>query len=584
MRKLALLLTFFLLLLLPLSNCERKDMEDQKFQQLANEFLEGYYQAHPVWATFIGDHRYDDQLDDYSIEAVQEEILRLRLFAERMKSIDTLKLDPVNKVDYLILENEIQSQLLRYEELRPFENSPVMYTRIIGGAINSLITRDFAPLGTRLVHVSNRLRRLATLIRHATGNLKNPSEIQTRTAIRQNQGNISLVRDDLAKVLERLPGMRDVLQQSINIALKQLDSYQEFLEDQLLPQSDGNFRLGKELFEKKLKLTLQSDLSSDEIVRRAEEEMVAVRKRMFDLAMPLHQKMFPGRQPAEQGKELESRVIREVLDEIAEDHPKKDELLAVCRQNLREQETFVKEKDLVDLTGINPLEVEWTPEFSRGVAIAGLDSPGPLEKDLKSFYRVSPVPDDWTEQQAESYLREYNHYMLKDLCIHEAMPGHYVQGYYANQFPSIIRSIFGNGAFIEGWAMYSERIMINAGYLDYDPRMELTRLKMYLRAVINVLLDAGIHAGDMTKDEAIRLMVEEGFQERSEAEGKWVRACLTATQLSTYFVGFQEILDLEKAYRDRVGENFSQREFNQKLLSYGSPPVRFLKEIILQDL
>jgi hypothetical protein len=584
MRKLALLLTFFLLLLLPLSNCERKDMEEQKFQQLANEFLEGYYQVHPVWATYIGEHRYDDLIDGYSNDDVQEEILRLRLFAERMKSIDTLKLDPVNKVDYLILENEIRSQLLRYEELRPFENSPVMYARIIGGAINSLITRDFAPLGTRLVHVSNRLRRLATLIRHARGNLKNPSEIQTRTAIRQNQGNISLVRDDLAKVLERLPGMKDVLQRSIDVALKQLDSYQEFLEDQLLPQSDGDFRLGKELFEKKLKLTLQSDLSSDEIVRRAEEEMVAVRKRMFDLAMPLHQKMFPGRQPAEQGKELESRVIREVLDEIAKDHPRKDELLAVCRQNLREQETFVKEKDLVDLTGMNPLEVEWTPEFSRGVAVAGLDSPGPLQKDLKSFYRVSPVPDDWTEEQAESYLREYNHYMLKDLCIHEAMPGHYVQGYYANQFPSIIRSIFGNGAFIEGWAMYSERIMINAGYLDYDPRMELTQLKMYLRAVINVLLDAGIHAGDMTKEEAIRLMVEEGFQERSEAEGKWVRACLTATQLSTYFVGFQEILDLEKAYRDRVGENFSQREFNQKLLSYGSPPVRFLKEIILQDL
>jgi uncharacterized protein (DUF885 family) len=234
------------------------------------------------------------------------------------------------------------------------------------------------------------------------------------------------------------------------------------------------------------------------------------------------------------------------------------------------------------LTGINPLEVDWTPEFSRGVAVAGLDSPGPLDKNLKSFYRVSPVPEDWTDEQVESYLREYNNYMLKDLCIHEAMPGHYVQGFYDNQFPSLIRTIFGNGPFIEGWAMYSERMMINAGYLDYDPRMELTQLKMYLRAAINAILDAKIHAGGMTKEEAIELMIGEGFQERSEAEGKWVRASLTSTQLSTYFVGFQEVLDLEKAYREKVEENFSQKEFNRKLLSYGSPPVRFLREIILE--
>jgi hypothetical protein len=303
---------------------------------------------------------------------------------------------------------------------------------------------------------------------------------------------------------------------------------------------------------------------------------------MLELAQPLHEKMFPGRQLGETGKELENVVIKEVLGEIARDHPKKDELLAVCRRNLKELEEFVREKDLVDLTGINPLEVDWTPEFSRGVAVAGLDSPGPLDKDQKSFYRVSPIPDDWTKEQEESYLREYNHYMLKDLSVHEAMPGHYVQLFYANQFPSMVRSIFGSGPFIEGWAVYSERMMVHAGYMNYDPRMELTQLKMYVRAVINAILDAKIHTGDMTKEEAIRLMVEEGFQERSEAEGKWVRASLTSTQLSTYFVGFQEIMDLERAYREKVGDDFSQKEFNHKLLSYGSPPVRFLREIILE--
>ncbi len=582
MGKLCSVLVLCFLVFLSLSNCERKDMEDHKFQQLVDEFLEGFYQAHPVWATYIGEHKYDRLIDDYSKDAIGVEIMRLRLFAEKIKSIDTLKLNAINKVDYKILENEINDQLLRYEKLRPFKYSPVMYSYLIGGSINSLITREFAPLKERLTSASYRLRRIPALVRQAEGHLTNPPEIQTRTAIRQNRGNINLIKNDLAKVLERLPGFKDTLAHPIKVAIKTLEDYQEFLEKDLLPRSKGDFRLGKELFEKKLKLTLQSDLSFEEIVRRAEEELISVRKRMFELAQPLHEKMFPGRQHKEKGKELENLVIKEVLDEIAKDYPKKDELLAVCRQNLKELEEFVREKDLVDLTGINPLEVDWTPEFSRGVAVAGLDSPGPLDKNLKSFFRVSPIPEDWTKQQEESYLREYNNYMLKDLCIHEAMPGHYVQEFYANQFPSLLRSIFGNGAFIEGWAVYQERMIVHAGYLDYDPRMELTQLKMYLRAIINAILDAKIHAGDMTKEEALRLMTEEGFQEKSEAEGKWVRACLTSTQLSTYFVGLQEVLDLEKAYRQKMGEDFSQKEFNQKLLSYGSPPVRFLKEIILK--
>ncbi len=582
MRKLSVVLVFCCLVLLSFSNCVRKDMEDQKFKDLVDEFLEGFYQAHPVWATYIGEHKYDHLIDDYSTKAIQAEIMRLRLFAEKMKSIDTLKLNPINKVDYKILENEINDQLLRYEELRPFESSPVMYSYLIGGSINSLITREFAPLRVRLKSVLSRLMRLSALVRQAKGNLKNPPEIQTKTAIKQNRGNINLIKNDIAKLLDRLPAMKDNLRRPMEIAIKTLEDYQEFLENDLLPRSNGDFRLGKRLFEKKLKLTLQSDLSPDEIVRRAETEMVSVRKRMFELAQPLHDKMFPAHQHKEEGKQLENVVIKEVLDEIAKDHPKKDELLAVCRQNLRELEEFVREKDLLDLTGINPLEVDWTPEFSRGIAVAGLDAPGPLDKNLKSFFRVSPIPEDWTKEREESYLREYNNYMLKDLSIHEAMPGHYVQGFYANQFPSLLRAIFGNGAFIEGWAVYQERMVVHAGYMNYDPRMELTQLKMYLRATINAILDAKIHAQDMTKEEAIRLMTEEGFQEKSEAEGKWVRACLTSTQLSTYFVGLQEVLDLEKAYRQEVRENFSQKEFNHQLLSYGSPPVRFLKDIILK--
>ncbi|MGB8656740.1 MAG: DUF885 domain-containing protein [Candidatus Zixiibacteriota bacterium] len=557
-------------------------MEDLKFKALVDEFLKGYFQASPVGATYIGEHKYDHLLDDLSIDAIHEEILRLKLFQEKMKDVDTLKLSPANQVDFAILEDEIESELFSTEELKPWENSPVMYTYLIGGSINSLISRDFAPLRDRLRSVSGRLKRLPVLVRQAEANLKNPSEIQTTTAIKQNLGNISLIKNDLSKLIEQIPDMQDSLTEPMDKAIKALESFQMFLEKDLLPQSTGDFRLGKELFEKKLKYALQSDLTSEEIVRKAEQEMIAVRQHMFELAQPLHQQMFPGHKHKQTDNELENVTIKEVLDSIACDHPRKDELVAVCRQDLKEAEEFVRQNNLVDLTGINALDVEWEPEFARGIAIAGLDSPGPLDKSLKSFYRVSPVPEDSTDEQKESYLREYNHWMLKELTLHEAMPGHYVQGFYANKFPSLLRSIFGSGPFVEGWAVYAERMMIQAGYMNHDPRMELTQLKMYLRAVINAILDAKIHAGYMSKEEAIQLMTEEGFQELSEAEAKWVRAVLTPTQLSTYFVGFQDLLNLEKAYREKVGDKFSQKEFNRKLLSYGAPPVRLLKETILQ--
>ncbi|HEX7400849.1 MAG TPA: DUF885 domain-containing protein [candidate division Zixibacteria bacterium] len=558
-------------------------MEDQKFNTLVNEYLEAFYQASPVWATYVGEHKYDHRLDDYSQEAIKEEIVRLSLFKQKLDYIDTLKLNLTNQADYQILWNGIEDQLLHSLELKPWENSPVMYTYLIGGSINSLISRDFAPLKDRLSSVASRLKCLPILVQQAKDNLKNPPEIQTQTAIRQNLGNINLIKNDLTKLLEQAPEMKDTLLEPMDRVVKVLESFQAFLEQDLLPQSTGDFRLGRELFEKKLKYTLESDLSPEEVVKRAEQELTLVRQRMFQLAQPLHGQMFPGHKHGQTGQQLENQIIKEVLDSIAYDHPAKDELLTVCRQDLKAQEDFVRQMDLVDLTGINPLEVDWEPEFARGIAIAGLDSPGPLDKNQKSFFRVSPIPEDWTKEQEESYLREYNSYMLKELCIHEAMPGHYVQGFYNNKFPSLLRRIFGSGTFVEGWAMYAERMMIQAGYLNNDPRMELTQLKMYLKAIINAILDNKIHAGYMTREESVEFMTEEGFQEQSEAEGKWVRAVLTSTQLSTYFVGFQEIMDLEKAYREKVGDKFSRKEFSQKLLSCGAPPVRVLREIILSE-
>lgn len=575
----SLLLSFLILF-----NCAGgQSAEDRKFSEVVDRFMDWHFMTSPVSATYDGAHQYDGELDDFSSEAILKRGEAIRSFLRELNAIDTAQLSFDNKMDFRILKDELEGRLFNLEVLKPWEKSPLTYNYVIGGSIYSLISRDFAPVKQRLGNALSRLRKIPKLLEQAKTNLKNPPEIFTRTVIRQNKGTINLLKNDLVQAAEKVPALKDSIVAESEKTIAALQDYQNFLEKDLLPRSKGDFRLGEKLYKKKLRFTLDTDLESEEIVRRAEEEFKKVKKEMYEIALPLHQELFPGREYKEKGEELENVIIREVLDEIAKEHPQPDELVEVCRDILEDLTQFVGDKDLIDLSGINPLAVDWTPEFSRGVAIAGLASAGPLDKDMQSFYRVSPVPEDWTEDEVESYLREYNSWMLIDLSVHEAMPGHYVQLYYANQCPSLVRAIFGSGSFIEGWAMFSEWMVADQGFENSDPRLKLMRLKMYLRAVTNSILDAKLHAGGMTDEEAMKLMVKGAFQEESEARGKLVRAKLTSTQLSTYFVGFQEVFNLYQDYKKQKGEEFSLKEFNQKLLSHGSPPTKYLREIMLEE-
>lgn len=575
-------LSAMVLLSMEQSGCTRVSVEDRKFSKMVDEFFEYYLRVNPTWATGIGAHQYDGLLDDLGQDAIEARTQNLRSYLERMQEIDTTGLSLANKIDYQILGNNIRRELFELEELRGWQRNPLLYNYIIGGSIYSLICRNFAPCDERLANVISRLRQIPRLLKQAKANLDNPPRIYTETAIKQNRGTIKLIREDLAKLADSVPRLKKELEVEIQKVVTALEGYQKFLENELLPRSKGNFRLGNELYRKKLRYTLQSDLTPEEIVERAEKEYVRVREEMYQLALPIHQQVYYDHKHKEKGEALKNIVIREVLNLIAGEHPQKDELLDVCRKILNDLEKFVKNKEIIDLSGINPLVVEWQPEFSRGVTVAGLDAPGPLDRKQQSFYRVSPIPEDWTADQIESFLREYNYYMLQDLSIHEAIPGHYVQLYYANRFPSLVRTIFGSGTFIEGWAVYAERMMLEEGYGNFDPKLKLMQLKMYLRSIINAIIDVKIHTQNMSKREAMRLMIEGGFQEESEARDKWIRACLTSAQLTTYFVGVQEVLDLKKEYKKLKGDKFNLKEFHEKLLSYGSPPIKYLRQILLK--
>jgi uncharacterized protein (DUF885 family) len=284
--------------------------------------------------------------------------------------------------------------------------------------------------------------------------------------------------------------------------------------------------------------------------------------------------------PDEPDEPYKQAIIRAALEEAYKKLPPRDGMVDVAREQLQQAIDFVVERNIVTMPE-DPIEIIIMPEFQRGVTVAYLDPPGPLDHGQSAFYAVAPLPTDWTNEQVESFLREYNMLSIQDLTIHEGVPGHYLQLALSNRYPSTLRRVFWSGPFVEGWAVYAEKMMIAEGYMNHDPLMKLINLKWYLRAVTNAIIDSAIHVDGMTREAAMKLMIEGGFQEEREAAGKWVRAQLTSAQLSTYFVGYQEHLELRTTMENLWGDEFTLRRYHDQVLSYGSPPVRFVRALML---
>ncbi len=579
--KLVIVLFAIACLSLVLAGCSRETREDREFSNLSDDFLDWYFEAHPVTATAEGEHAHDNRIDDIGADARKLQIESLHGFLSRLDAIDHERLSRDNGIDATILRNRIERMIFSIEKAEDWKRNPLLYTRLLGNSIYLLIARDFAPIEERLVSATARLREFPRVVEQAMANLDNPPAVHTETAIQQNRGTTVLLDRDLRAEAAKAKIDLSEFREALDGALDALERFQDYLEDDLYFASKGDFRLGSDLYREKLGLTLMTDMTSEKILEMAQMEKARLHDEMFALASPIYLEMNPGETLDQAGPERRLKIIRAVLDEIARSHPEPEELLDACKSAYAETERFVKERGIITLPK-EPLEIIWAPEFSRGVAVAGLSSPGPLDSGMKAFYVVSPPPEDWTEDQIESFLREYNEEMIRILTIHEAMPGHYVQLAYSNRFPSLIRAVFASGTFVEGWAVYSERMMLEEGYGNRNPRLWLQREKFYLRAVINAILDAGVHMGGMSEYEAMRLMIEEGFQEESEAAGKWRRACLTSTQLSTYFVGYKEVSALRERAETEWGDKFDLKRFHEQLLGYGSPPPKLLEGLIFE--
>ncbi|MBP90652.1 MAG: DUF885 domain-containing protein [Planctomycetaceae bacterium] len=482
------------------------------------------------------------------------------------------------------MRHDLRRRLWHLDQLQEWAWNPLIYTRLAGGSIYNLVARDFAPVEARLANVEARLQQLPRLyaqIRETLEPARVP-KVHAETAIKQNRGALSILKNMVQPHLEKLPPKQQRrLAKAMESATDAINDHQNWLESELLPAAGGDFRLGKKLYDEKLELTLQSDFTRQQIHDRAASELIRVRAEMYDIARTLlNKRESQSDRPRSPSRQQQQATIEAALELAYTDAPGRDEIVETAERSLEIARAFIHEKDLVTIPP-DSLDIILMPEFKRGVSFAYCDSPGPLEDGQKTFYAVAPLPADWTDEQCSSFLREYNIRSVHNLTIHEAMPGHFLQLAHANRYPGQLRSLLSSGAFVEGWANYAELMMCDEGFLKNDPLMRLIMLKWYLRSIANALLDQAIHVDGLQREDAMKLMTESTFQEEREADAKWTRARLTATQLSTYFVGFQEHRDMRSASETAWGPDFTLKRYHDQALSFGSPPVRFVRALLL---
>lgn len=558
-----------------IGSCSLRNADD-RFVDLAGNFLEQYLELYPENATFLGDHRYDHRMNDYTLGAVTRDRAFAQHYLDSLNDINPRQLSTTNRIDYQILKANLRSALFQLDSLREYEWNPLTYN--VGNGIYALIARDFAPLKDRLANLKERLKSIPVILEHARSNLSNPPKVHTETAILQNGGAINMVKNELKQFLDQIPELKGEFAPVQAEAVSALEAYGTWLKEELLPNSNGDFRIGDSKFHQKLVFTLESDLPKEEILRRAEEDLKKSQDEMFATALGLYKRFFPG---VKDEKKLSDKkaVIKAVLDRLAVDRPADKTIVGQAEKYMEEVTQFVTEKKLITIPD-DPIRIIVMPEFRRGVAVAYCDPPGPLEKGGETFYAISPTPQDWDARRKESFYREYNNYMLRNLTVHEGTPGHYLQLAHSNTFsaPTKIRAIFWSGPFVEGWATYAEQFMVEFGF--GGPEVKMQQLKMRLRLIINAIIDQKIHTAGMTEREALDLMMNEGFQEIGEASGKWRRACLTSTQLSTYYVGNTEVNEIRSAYEAKMKGGVNIKTMHDLMLSFGSPAAKYVKELM----
>lgn len=557
---------------------------NQRFDTYKENFVTNLWKVYPGWASSQGYHKYDSVLVVPDAAGRQRELDFAKANLDSLKQYEPGKLSDNNRTDYLMIENQLKATIWSANEQKSYEWNPSEYN--VSGSFAEMLNGNYDSLDTRLHHIGLRLAAVPAFYEAAKQNIKNPTTEHTLLAIEQNLGGISVFETDLQAALKQshLPDAeKQQITEKAKAAVAAIKGYTEWLK-QLKNDQPRSFRLGKELYAKKFDYEIQSGYTVDQVYDKAMAHKKDLHQKMLVLANELWSK-YMGTAP----KPTDSlQLIRQVVDKISLQHAKPDSFQAAIEKQIPVLVEFIKKKDLIYIDPAKPLVVRREPDYMAGVAGASISAPGPYDKNGNTYYNVGSL-NGWPKDKAESYLREYNNYTLQILNIHEAIPGHYTQLVYSNQSPSIIKAILGNGAMIEGWAVYTEKMMLENGYGSEDgsgnpsPEMMLMYYKWNLRSTCNTILDYSVHVKDMTKEQAMQLLVNEAFQQQAEAEGKWKRVSVTQVQLCSYFTGYTEIYDLREDLKKKLGDRFNLKAFHEKFLSYGSAPVKYIRELMEKE-
>jgi hypothetical protein len=551
---------------------------NEKFDKYKEGFVIGLWELNPDWAASQGYHKLDSGLVISDSINIKNQLDFSHAQLDSLQHYSTEDLSDNNTIDYYIIKNQLQSSIFRIDKLKSYQWNPSEYN--VCSAFAEILNGKYHSLEVRLHSFYLKMNTIPAYYEAAKNNIKDPTLEHTALAIAQNLGGLSVFQKDLSIALgkSKLPeSEKKAIKDKAKVAVNAITTYANWLKglDNPTPRS---FRIGEDLYKEKFDLDIQSSYKADTIYKKAVNHKKELHKKMFVLA----DRLWPKYMRSESKPADNLALIKIVIDKISLQHTAPKNFQSAIEKQIPELAAFVKEKDLLYIDPSKSLVVRKEPDYMAGVAGASISAPGPYDKHANTYYNVGSM-SGWSAEKSESYLREYNDYILQILNIHEAIPGHYTQLVYSNQSPSIIKSILGNGAMIEGWAVYAELMMLESGYKNSD-EMWLMYYKWNLRTTCNTILDYGVHVKNMSKEQVMKLLITEAFQQQAEADGKWTRVTLSQVQLCSYFVGYIEIYDLREMLKKERGTNFKLKQFHEKFLSYGSAPVKYIKELMMKKL
>ncbi len=553
---------------------------DAKLEAVFKSYLDDYFRLRPLEATRLGDHRFDTQLEELTPEARAKWLEHTRKTLTALpKEVSYQELSRPAQIDFEIFEHTLKADQWLAENTHPFEEDTRIYNGYINDGVYLLLTQSSLPRETNVANCIARMAQIPKVIAAARQNLRNPPRAHTETAIRQNRGAIGFYEQGIFEFAGKTRQLA-ALKAAAEPVAACLKEYQVFLEKELLPQANGEWRLGEEKFAKKLDLELNAGMTADQVVADAEAEFARVERDMYVIARQLWSRYFARQPLPPDDMDGQRWAVQQVLGAVAKEHCRPEELTREMKQRVAQLKKFIAANDILRLPEPDHCQVVEMPEFKRGNSTAYMEAPPPLDPNATGQLAVSPPPRDWDAQRVNSYLEEYNNHMLDILTIHEGYPGHSVQLEYMNRNPSLIRRVLQSGVYIEGWAVYTEQMMLDQGYGQGDLALRLSQLKFYLRAVANTILDHKMHCSNLTDDEALEFLMRRCFQSEGEARLKIIRAKQSSCQLSTYFAGRMAHYRLRQQILRELGEKFELGRFHEAVLAPGAVPVKYLLELV----